>query len=447
MCEQVTRELGVWLSGRVYWIQHGTRGGAYYTLSDRVLDKNQQLVPLFEPDYRKKKKKYSDYVKTHGFITNSLCRQLLKINVNAYINENSTEFYRGCPELNKDITNQHIYNKQIKIDDRKAFYFQWHFIENCNLRCIHCYQEGYDFKDLDKDKVFQIAKSMDQVLSKWGKIGRISLTGGEPFIRQDLLEELLNFFNQSNNIYWLGILTNGTLIDNDIVLRLKKFEKLKEIQVSIDGSDDKNHDLVRGKGSFIKAINGIKKIKDSGLGVSIMFTIHNMNKGEAINVINLANDLGVEAITIERITPMTKKDINDLYIKPDELKKIYSQIYKKKQELEQHSELKIRVSRPLWTLVDNNLGGFCPVGLTSLCIMHDGTVLPCRRLDIPLGNVLQEGLFKIWYTSELLWKLRNKNLLDVKCRSCAMLPNCGGCRAIAYHVNGDFLASDPQCWK
>lgn len=333
------------------------------------------------------------------------------------------------------------------IEEDKTFYFQWHFIDSCNLRCIHCYQNYYESTDLTNDKIFRIAETIDRTLSKWGKIGRISLTGGEPFIRQDLLLELLNYFECSENFYWIGILTNGTLINDNIVSQLKNFKKLKEIQVSIDGSSPEIHDKIRGEGSFIEAVNGIRKLKQNGFNVSIMFTIHNMNKDDAINLIELAKNLNVDAITIERVTPMSQDDIEKLYIAPEKLKIIYNDIYRKKLEVEQGSVLKIRVSRPLWNLVNENAGGFCPVGLTSLCILHEGTVLPCRRMAIPIGNVLIDGLFKIWYTSNVLWKLRNKNLLGEKCRHCNVLANCGGCRAIAYHVNGDYMADDPQCWK
>jgi len=288
---------------------------------------------------------------------------------------------------------------------------------------------------------------MENALKKWGKIGRISLTGGEPFIHKDLLVQLVDYFNYSDQFGRIGILTNGTLIDDAIALELKSFNKLHEIQVSIDGSNAYIHDQIRGKGSFYKAVEGIKLLREYGYFVSIMFTLHKINQDDVLNVIDLAEKLNVNAITIERVTPMSIEDISNLYIEPEELHIIYNNIYRKKQELTGRLKLKIRVARPLWTLIDEELGGFCPAGFTSLCILHDGTVLPCRRLEIPLGNILTDGLYKIWYTSDVLWRIRNKKLLTGKCKGCSFLQNCGGCRAVAYHVNGDYMAEDPQCWK
>lgn len=329
----------------------------------------------------------------------------------------------------------------------EGFYFQWHFLESCNLRCIHCYQQGYATKELPREQIFQIALHLDNALSKWGKRGRISLTGGEPFLRKDLLCDLLERFNSSEHFNWIGILTNGTLIDDSIVDRLQAYDKLKEIQVSIDGATEMSHDKVRGSGSYARALEGIARLKVKGFTVSLMFTLHRLNQDEAEGVIDLAQQLGVDALTIERVTPMNDDDRQRLFIEVETLQAIYKRIYRKKLEAEKTSKLKIRVSRPLWNLIDEHIGGFCPVGLSSLCILHDGTALPCRRMEIPLGNVLTDGLFKIWYTSQTLWKLRNKHLLQGKCHGCPTLGNCGGCRAIAYTINGDVMAEDPQCWR
>ena len=101
---------------------------------------------------------------------------------------------------------------------------------------------------------------------------------------------------------------------------------------------------------------------------------------------------------------------------------------------------------PLDTTCNSKIGGFCPVGFTSLTILHDGTVLPCRRLEIPIGNILKEGLFKIWYDSDVLWRIRDKSNLQGKCDNCSNVDRCGGCRAIAYETTGDYMGEDIQCW-
>uniref|UniRef100_A0A7V3NVP2 Radical SAM protein n=1 Tax=candidate division WOR-3 bacterium TaxID=2052148 RepID=A0A7V3NVP2_UNCW3 len=327
----------------------------------------------------------------------------------------------------------------------REFYIQWHIVERCNLRCIHCYQNNFSSPDIPDKKILEIANIIDKTLSTWRRKGRVSLTGGEPFLRADLLIKLLDFFESSSNVYWVAILTNGTLISEEDARQLKKYKKLREMQVSLDGGAAESNDAVRGKGTFNRIVETIMMLKRYRFPTSIMFTLQKRNEDQVPRIIELARRLGVDALKIERVTPISKGALDDVWIEPGELKEIYKYISEEKKRLK--DSLQIRTSRPLWVLIDENLGGFCPAGFGTLTILHDGTVLPCRRLPIPIGNIFAEGLYEIWYTSEVLWQLRDKKQLKGKCRNCEYLHKCGGCRAIAYAVTGDFMAEDPQCTR
>ena len=335
-------------------------------------------------------------------------------------------------------------------DTSKQFYFQWHFLNSCNLRCKHCYQDGYAIKDMDFDTLKKIADEIIGALKKWDMYGRISLTGGEPFTSKHL-HRLFQYLDDSERIVSIDILTNGTCITDEDIEKLKKYKKLHQIQISLDGGTAEIHDSIRGKGNFEKAIQTIRKLKQNNIEVALMFTLMQLNKNSYNEYIDIAIRENVDAITIERVTPCGNSKEEET-LSADEIKKIYTDITLRANQMQQKPV--IRRARPLWinTLCDNTrsdslIGGFCPVGLTALAILHDGTVLPCRRLEIPLGNILTDGLFKIWYTSELLWKIRDKNNLKGKCHGCENLAYCGGCRAVAYAVTGDYLEGDPQCWK
>ena len=332
----------------------------------------------------------------------------------------------------------------------KEFYFQWHFLNSCNLRCKHCYQENYKFQDMGLDKLIAVADEIVSTLTKWGMYGRISLTGGEPFTSKHLYD-LLDYLNSLDRIVSIDILTNGTLISDNDVKKLGVYDKLHQVQISLDGGNEKVHDSIRGKGSFQRAIEGIRKLKNVNIEVALMYTLQNLNKDGYNDYIDIAIAENVDAITIERVTPCGQS-VKENIIPAEEIKRIYTDITKRANEITKKPV--IRRSRPLWintscdnTRKDCNIGGFCPVGFTALAILHDGTVLPCRRMEIPLGNILTDGLFKIWYTSDVLWKIRDKNNLKGKCHGCENLPFCGGCRAIAYATTGDYMEEDPQCWK
>lgn len=333
--------------------------------------------------------------------------------------------------------------------EKEEFYFQWHFMNSCNLRCSHCYQEGYHYEDMPWEKLMIIADQITTALRKWNMLGRISLTGGEPFLSPHLLP-LVDYLEKASEIKQFDILTNGTCITQEHIEALKQCRKLHQIQISIDGPIAKVHDAVRGPGTFDKVRETIRRLRKNHFEVSFMFTLMRKNMDYAIQVIDFAEECGVNAVTIERVTPCGHSNLTDV-LTADEIKDIYEGITRRANSVS--SSLTVRRLRPLWintaylnTTENSKIGGFCPVGFTSLAILWDGTVLPCRRLDIPIGNILTDGLFKIWYGSEVLWNIRNKENLKGKCHGCHNVERCGGCRAIAYETTGDYMGEDIQCW-
>ncbi|MEF9426555.1 MAG: SPASM domain-containing protein, partial [Candidatus Mariimomonas ferrooxydans] len=75
----------------------------------------------------------------------------------------------------------------------------------------------------------------------------------------------------------------------------------------------------------------------------------------------------------------------------------------------------------------------------------DGNVLPCSYFPKSAGNVKEKSFQDIWENSELFKELRNFKGYKGKCGSCEYIGVCGGCRARAYSVYGDYLEEEPFC--
>lgn len=344
----------------------------------------------------------------------------------------------------------------------KEFYFQWHITDRCNLRCSHCYQENYRSQDeMSIDSLKIIADKLIFALDKWDREGRIALTGGEPLLKKELFP-LLNYLQESEQLRKISVLSNGTLLTKEIVKHLHSLKKLHFVQISLDGAYPKTNDAIRGKSSFEKAITGIRLLQENEIKVRIMFTLHKGNAGEIPSLIDLALEEKIDALTIERLVPCgSGRRLKDQILSPEELRDVFRYILEREdQEHKSGNLLTILKLRTLWASLNPNrakeennipasmqLGAACSIGVDSLTILPDGTVLPCRRLNIPIGNLKTDSLFKIWYTSRLLWKIRDKRNLKGKCKDCELIPRCGGCRAMAYALTGDYLEEDPQCWK
>lgn len=333
-----------------------------------------------------------------------------------------------------------------KTFEQPGFYFQWHFLETCNLRCKHCYQEGYEPQRADLGLVYKTLKQIEKALCTWDMIGRVSVTGGEPLLDTDALFVILDGLTKIERVAHIGILTNGTLLTEELASRLSRYKKLREIQISLDGASAVIHDETRGKGNFDKAVRGLKLLKNAGIPSAVMFTATKINSFDAVPVIKLAEKLGVDAISIERYTPFHEKN-DPLALTAMETKQIFESVIEEKSAIaSRNGAIKVRTSRPLWNLLSCSCGGVCPVGYSCLTIMHDGSVYPCRRLPILLGTIQNDGIFKIWYTSPILRRLRQRDEID-KCSSCEKNSVCGGCRAASFADSGNFMGRDPLCWK
>jgi len=342
------------------------------------------------------------------------------------------------------------------------FGFQWHITNRCNLRCIHCYQEDYsDGSELGLDDLKRIADEIIGTLSTWNKKGDIAITGGEPLVKKEMFP-LIHYLESADEVSSLDILSNGTLINESIVEEIRDLKKVRCVQISLDGAFAESNDVIRGKGSFEKALSGIRLLRKTGISVNIMFTLQRRNVRDIPSIIDLAVDEGISSLTIERFVPTgSGARIKNEFLPPEEIRRVFSYVSERaEQEINKGGQTTISRSRPLWvmcngnsdsfgarTSTENAAGGICSIGLDGLCILPDATVLACRRLPIPIGNLKGDSLLKIWHTSDLLWQIADKRNLKGKCNSCEFINQCSGCRAMAYACTEDYFTEDPQCFK
>lgn len=329
----------------------------------------------------------------------------------------------------------------------KEFYFQWHVTSECNLRCSHCYHENYDTTALSVDDLNKIATRICNAVKVWNKQGSISITGGEPLLRKEEIFQVMGLFENEPSIEYFDLLTNGTLVDSEIVEKLMIFRKLRRIQVSLEGLEDVN-DEIRGSGSFKLITSKLSELNSAGLVTSVMMTVGKHNLHQVIPLAEALSPMGVEAFIVDRFIPSGQStDRRDWVLSALEMKKTFHDCY---HWFMTANKPRMLMYRPLACLVnpaDSHIGAICSAGNNALAIMPNGDVLPCRRLPIKLGNVLETTFFDIWYTHPLLWELRNPNNLKGRCMGCEHIPICRGCRAMAYSMTSDYLGEDPQCWK
>ncbi|HLD87275.1 MAG TPA: radical SAM protein, partial [Candidatus Nanoarchaeia archaeon] len=337
----------------------------------------------------------------------------------------------------------------------QSSFLQWHITERCNLRCKHCYQTSYETPEMPTEKMLDVVDQYVELLGLWGIKGRMQVTGGEPFVRKDIFA-ILEKIHENRNTLKFNIMSNGMFITRDIAKRLKDLE-IDFFQISIEGGEETN-DYIRGKGVFKKVQEAAKLLVEEGISTSFSFTVTSINSKEYFRVLEIAKSLGVNTVWSDRLVPWgSGKDIQEHMLQPLDVKSHYEKVTAMSKELERiGSKTRLSRNRTLYFMANPEAKDSRPwanhcdaVGTRGMTVLPDGTMYPCRRLPIKVGNVRDQSLFEIWYGSEWMWRLRDKNnYRNEKCGACDLFERCGGgAPCIAYGYTGTPFATDPQCWK
>lgn len=325
----------------------------------------------------------------------------------------------------------------------EKFVLQWHLSENCNLKCLHCYQENHKPVQLKIDELVDIYEQFKELLSKIQMKGHINITGGEPFCNPYLFKVLDLIKNDSDNISF-SILTNGTLITEELAKKIKSYNPYY-VQVSLDGGK-KINDYIRGQGVYKKIGNAIKILRNENIFTSVSFTANNLNYKEFPKVIKYATKCGANNVWSDRYIPLGDLEEKDLTLNYKQTQE-YFKIMKKQRDIawNKKSETSISMNRALQFQLNNDFAYGCTAGKSLLTVMENGDLVPCRRMPIVVGNLLREKMINIYENSDILKRLRNEDIPE-DCKECDNSETCrGGLKCLSYAVYGDWNVKDDGC--
>lgn len=353
------------------------------------------------------------------------------------------------------LDNAHIagYPGRAMVIETKRLSELWIYTNNsCNLRCKHCLvSAGEDSKD--RLSAADIMRIVDEAKSLG--VRRFYFTGGEPFLRHDILS-LINYITKDRE---LVILTNGTLLTKEKAEKLASIDKKRLfLQISLEGSDAKIHDSIRGEGSFELAVNGIKNLIETGIVPTITTTITRLNMDSAVNTHRFIASLGIKAHHILYLHPKGRMQRfkDELFITSDELSEAMQSLIEASKEtgviIDNAESFKARVSNKKGRKTD-----LCNCCYEMLCVDSDGEVYPCAAIAgykrFSAGNVRDYSMADLWLDSPLTKRIRQSSLNNIeKCRECYLRFICGGgCFCYGYFNEetktgtGRIEAVDPYC--
>ena len=220
-------------------------------------------------------------------------------------------------------------------NDHKARLVFWEVTKGCNLRCIHCRATATELSS-PTDLSTSIALGIiDQIAAAANPI--LVLSGGEPLYRSDVFQ-LARYATEKH--LRVALATNGTLVTKDVA-RMIVDSGVKRVSISLDGADARTHDSFRGiPGAFDAAVHGLRNLKALGMSVQINMTIARHNAHQLPEVLQLARNLGADALHTFLLVPVgCGVDIAEEQMVPtDEYERILNWFYD--QSLEGGIELK-----------------------------------------------------------------------------------------------------------
>jgi SynChlorMet cassette radical SAM/SPASM protein ScmE len=332
----------------------------------------------------------------------------------------------------------------------------------CNLRCRYCYHfesPGDAGRDLPTGEWLQFFGELNRCA-----VTEVTLAGGEPFMREDL-REILGGIVQNRMRF--AILSNGTLIDDDMAAYIASTGRCNYVQVSIDGSIAETHDSMRGKGSFARALEGLMTLRRHGVRAAVRMTIHRKNVHDLENVAKLLlEELGLPSFgtnsagamgLCQKNAEMVQLTTEERMIAMETLlrlaKKYKGRISAMAGPLaEARGWLDMEDAR-LWGKPLTPTRGYltgCGCYRSSLNVRADGGITPCTMLShIELGRINRVDLGEVWRENTELNALRQRHHIPLSgfsfCAGCEYIPYCtGSCPGLSYTIVGEVNHPSPD---
>lgn len=340
-----------------------------------------------------------------------------------------------------------------------------HISNICNLRCKYCYANGGHYYS---DETLLTKKKLDKILDRFFNefevIHNIQLFGGEPLLNMDLIEyiaEKLQILNSTKNTNTtLGLITNGTLIDDRFIDLVSKYNIY--VTVSYDG-DTFINDLLRvdtnNKGTsdiVIQNMSKLKKLTSEPSTIEVTYTQYHVdNKVSIYDVVKHINIIMPN--THIHIVPACGDQNCDFALKDlgcfkDSVTDLCNLPAKELDEQELNNYTYSLIQRILSGLHSKSPANtyICDAGVGTLSVSVNGDVYPCFMFtdlpDIKLGNISDDNLFSSKkYTSRLL-KLNkvNSKIHNGICEDCFLNTSCSGCLGTNLFNTGDVFNLDEK---
>ena len=266
----------------------------------------------------------------------------------------------------------------------------WH----CNQKCLHCYAAGQPMGETPELSTEQWKTVLETL--RQANIPQVTITGGEPTLREDLAElvEAAAWFVTRLN-------TNGRLLTPELCAGLYE-ASLDSVQVTLYSAEGNIHNQLVGVNGFNDTVQGIRHAVEAGLIVSVNTPLCSLNTHYA-ETLRFVHSLGVRYVTCSGLIPSGSacgQESRATALTPEQLTDILRQAVDTAEEL----GMELDFTSPGWLDEETlrslglNLIPSCGACLSNMAVTPDGKVVPCQSWlsDEPLGDLLHDDWAEIW---------------------------------------------------
>lgn len=332
----------------------------------------------------------------------------------------------------------------------------------CNLRCSYCSHfssDGAENEDLPTGEWLAFFEELNGCA-----VFEASFGGGEPFTRDDLGELIAGVVK---NRMRFCILSNGSLVTDEMAAFIASTGRCNGVQISIDGSFPGTHDVFRGDGAFERAVAGLMRIRNHRIPVTARVTIHRHNVDELERIARFL----LEEIKLCHITTNSASYVGLCRDNSDEIQLSVEQISNAMTTLLRlESRYPGRISAfagphanaKQWLLMEKarrerqaahpDCGHLTSCGgvFSKIAVRADGVIVPCVQLGhIELGRINRDDIRTVWQSHPKIVALRARCSIPLDsfsfCSGCEYIPYCrGNCPALAQSIVGDENHPSPE---
>ena len=343
---------------------------------------------------------------------------------------------------------------------RSPLMFYYEVTLACDLVCKHCRASAQELAAPDELSTDQ-AKALIEQVAGFPRRPMMVMTGGDPLKRKDLFELIGHAIGQGIEV---ALTPSATPLATREAFQRARDAGVRRLGISLDGVDAQTHDAFRGwEGSFARTMEMLQNARELNLSVQINTSITRRNVHQVDAIAELLAGQGIAMWSVFFLIPVGRGK-EEQRISPQEYEIVFEKLWRHAQ----HQPYAVKTTEaphyrryvlqhggdPLAGPQGSDDGAVrrghrAPLGVGDgkgvMFVSYTGEIYPAGFLPLCCGRFPKDSVVDVYQHHPTFLALRDPDGFKGRCGVCEYRQICGGSRARAYAVTGDFIETEPDC--